>query len=57
MNKQVKQTHKTRKTPFPVMENMTVKMVGEYLETRESIVIPIGVIEQQALAHIMRGAK
>lgn len=34
------------KNPFPVMENMTVKMVGEYLKRKQSIIIPIGVIEQ-----------
>jgi creatinine amidohydrolase len=33
-------------TPFPVMEDMTVKMVGDYLEEKQSIIIPIGVIEQ-----------
>ena len=32
--------------PFPVMENMTVKMVREYLKRKQSIIIPIGVIEQ-----------
>jgi len=32
--------------PFPVMENMTVKMVREYLEKKQSIIIPVGVIEQ-----------
>jgi len=32
--------------PFPVMENMTVKMVREYLTTSKSVIIPIGVIEQ-----------
>ena len=31
---------------FPVMENMTVKSVGEYLKNKQSIIIPIGVIEQ-----------
>jgi len=31
---------------FPVMENMTVKEVRNYLETKNSIIIPIGVIEQ-----------
>ncbi|MCK5156616.1 MAG: creatininase family protein [Spirochaetales bacterium] len=34
------------KNPFPVMEHMTVKMVEEYLMKRQSIIIPIGVIEQ-----------
>ncbi|MFA5864380.1 MAG: creatininase family protein [Phycisphaerae bacterium] len=32
--------------PFPVMENMTVKLVREYLTKKQSIIIPIGVIEQ-----------
>jgi creatinine amidohydrolase len=32
--------------PFPVMEHMTVRMIREYLKTRHSIIIPIGVIEQ-----------
>ncbi|MCP4645300.1 MAG: creatininase family protein [bacterium] len=32
--------------PFPVMEDMTVKMVNDYLEEKQSIIIPIGVIEQ-----------
>lgn len=31
---------------FPVMRNMTVKQVREYLQTKKSIIIPIGVIEQ-----------
>ena len=31
---------------FPVMENMTVKSVREYLERKQSIIIPVGVIEQ-----------
>ena len=31
---------------FPVMENMTVKEVREYLECKQSIIIPIGVTEQ-----------
>jgi creatinine amidohydrolase len=31
---------------FPVMENMTVKEVREYLESKKSIIIPIGVTEQ-----------
>lgn len=31
---------------FPVMEHMTVKQVREYLQRRNSIIIPIGVIEQ-----------
>lgn len=32
--------------PFPVMERMTVKLVREYLEKKQSIIVPIGVIEQ-----------
>ena len=32
--------------PFPVMEDMTVKMVRKYLERKQSIIVPIGVIEQ-----------
>lgn len=31
---------------FPVMENMTVKQVREYLERKKSVIVPIGVIEQ-----------
>ena len=31
---------------FPVMENMTVKEVREYLQRKKSIIIPIGVTEQ-----------
>jgi creatinine amidohydrolase len=42
----MKQIRKTSKTPFPVMENMTVKMVREYLDRKKSIIVPIGVIEQ-----------
>jgi creatinine amidohydrolase len=34
------------KNPFPVMENMTVKLVREYLSRKQSIIIPIGVVEQ-----------
>ena len=34
------------KNPFPVMENMTVKLVREYLERKRSIILPIGIIEQ-----------
>lgn len=33
-------------TQFPVMQNMTVKQVREYLQRRKSIILPIGVIEQ-----------
>jgi len=32
--------------PFPLLQNMTVKLVREYLQRRQSILIPIGVIEQ-----------
>jgi creatinine amidohydrolase len=32
--------------PFPVMENMTVKLVREYLERKQSIILPVGVTEQ-----------
>ena len=38
-----------KKSPFPVMENMTVKMVSKYLEDKQSIIIPIGVNEQHGL--------
>jgi len=31
---------------FPVMENMTVKQVREYLQRKKSIIIPVGVTEQ-----------
>lgn len=31
---------------FPIMENMTVKTVTQYLEHKKSIIIPVGVIEQ-----------
>jgi len=31
---------------FPLMENMTVKQVREYLKQKQSIIVPIGVIEQ-----------
>ncbi len=37
---------KDAKTPFPVMEHMTVKMVREYLARKKSIIIPVGGIEQ-----------
>ena len=33
-------------SPFPVMEHMTVKMVRDYLEEKQSIIIPVGVTEQ-----------
>jgi len=33
-------------TQFPVMENMTVKQIREYLQRKQSIIIPLGVIEQ-----------
>ncbi len=32
--------------PFPVMEDMTVKMVRGYLKRSRSIIVPLGVIEQ-----------
>ena len=32
--------------PFPLLENMTVKLVREYLERSQSIIMPLGVIEQ-----------
>src|SRR5450830_1558892 len=41
----MKQSRKT-KTPFPVMADMTVKMMRDYLKRKKSIIIPIGVIEQ-----------
>lgn len=34
------------KDPFPVMEDMTVKMVRAYLARKQSIILPLGVIEQ-----------
>jgi len=34
------------KNPFPVMENMTVKLVREYLQRKKSIILPLGVTEQ-----------
>lgn len=37
---------RTSRNPFPVMEHMTVKLVREYLAKKQSIIIPIGVIEQ-----------
>jgi len=37
---------KTGLSPFPVMENMTVKMVREYLKKKRSVIIPMGVTEQ-----------
>jgi creatinine amidohydrolase len=37
---------KKRATSFPVMENMTVKMIREYLNNKLAIIIPVGVIEQ-----------
>ena len=36
----------SEKKSFPVMENMTVKMVRDYLKEKSSIIIPIGVTEQ-----------
>lgn len=36
----------SRPFPFPVMADMTVKMVRDYLRRKKSIIIPIGVIEQ-----------
>ena len=35
-----------KKNPFPVMEHMTVKLVREYLQRKQSIIIPLGIIEQ-----------
>ena len=32
--------------PFPLLENMTVKQVREYLQRKKSILLPLGVIEQ-----------
>ena len=37
---------RSRSNGFPVMENMTVKTVGEYLERRKAVIVPVGVIEQ-----------
>ena len=31
---------------FPVMENMTVRMVRDYLTRKQSVIVPLGVIEQ-----------
>lgn len=33
-------------TPFPVMADMTVKMMRRYLERSRSIILPVGMIEQ-----------
>lgn len=38
--------HKQQRKPFPVMEEMTVKLVRKYLARKKSIIIPMGVIEQ-----------
>ena len=35
-----------RKTGFPVMEEMTLKMVREYLKKKNSIILPVGLMEQ-----------
>ena len=35
-----------KKDYFPVMENMTVKDVRDYLKTKKSIIIPVGITEQ-----------
>jgi len=35
-----------KKNPFPVMANMTVKLVREYLRTKKSVIVPLGVVEQ-----------
>ena len=35
-----------KKSPFPVMEHMTVRLVREYLTRKKSVIIPIGVTEQ-----------
>ncbi len=32
--------------PFPVMAHMTVKMMRQYLQAKQSVIIPMGVIEQ-----------
>lgn len=37
---------KAVRNPFPAMEDMTVKMVREYLRRKQSIILPLGVIEQ-----------
>jgi creatinine amidohydrolase len=37
---------KKKKTPFPVMEHMTTKLVRGYLKKKQSIIVPLGVIEQ-----------
>jgi len=39
-------TSTTGNNPFPVMKNMTVKMVRDYLKRKKSIIIPMGIIEQ-----------
>ena len=36
----------SRSEHFPLMENMTFKMIEKYLEKKQSIIIPMGVIEQ-----------
>ena len=37
---------KTKANPFPVMEHMTPKLIREYLKRKQSIILPLGVIEQ-----------
>ncbi|MBU0714590.1 MAG: creatininase family protein [Verrucomicrobia bacterium] len=39
-------TSTSQNNPFPVMERMTVKLVREYLARKQSIIVPIGIIEQ-----------
>lgn len=35
-----------KKSPFPVMERMTVKHMRSYLARKQSVIVPLGVIEQ-----------
>jgi len=42
----IKDAHMMPDKQFPVMENMTVKSVREYLHVNKSIIIPVGVTEQ-----------
>lgn len=46
LKKEGMRINKENKNPFPAMEHMTVKLVREYLKRKQSIIIPVGVVEQ-----------
>jgi creatinine amidohydrolase/Fe(II)-dependent formamide hydrolase-like protein len=46
-----------RADPFPLLENMTVKLVREYLKRSRSIILPLGVMGHPGRSNAALGRK